>query len=39
LRAGGRWAHVYGLDTGHSPFFAAPERLVEHLLASLAFAR
>jgi len=39
IRAAGRWAHVYRLDTGHSPFLSAPERLAGQLLASLAFAR
>jgi pimeloyl-ACP methyl ester carboxylesterase len=39
IRAGGRWAHVYHLDTGHSPFLSAPECLARQLLASLAFAR
>lgn len=39
IRADGRWAHVYHLDTGHSPFLSAPERLAGQLLASLAFAR
>ncbi len=39
IRGAGRWAHVYSLDTGHSPFMSAPHELAEHLLASLSFAR
>lgn len=39
VRAWADWAEVYRLDTSHSPFFSAPDRLAEHLLASVAFAR
>jgi len=29
--------HVFSMDTSHSPFFSAPERLAEHILAAPGF--
>lgn len=39
IRSGVAWDEVFSLDTGHSPFFSAPEQLADHLMASVAFAR